>query len=68
MPFIRSFFVTVLTWEARLVLHKYHPRVIAVTGNLGKTTTKDAIFAVLSQHLHVRKSRSEEHTSELQSH
>ncbi len=35
-------------WEARLVIKKYAPTVIAVTGSVGKTSTKDAIFAMLT--------------------
>ncbi|MBI2030338.1 UDP-N-acetylmuramoyl-tripeptide--D-alanyl-D-alanine ligase [Candidatus Kaiserbacteria bacterium] len=47
---------SILIWEARAVLRRYQPCVIAITGSVGKTTTKDAIFAALSEHLHVRKS------------
>mgnify|MGYP003345227056 CR=1 FL=1 len=57
MQLIRNIIVWILTWEARLVLKRYRPRVIAVTGNVGKTTTKDAIFAALSEHLYARKSQ-----------
>lgn len=46
----------VLEWESRLVLWKYKPRIIAITGSLGKTSTKDAVFAVLSEISYVRKS------------
>ncbi len=48
--------VFILTWEARMVLARYRPKVIAITGSMGKTTTKDAIYAALSDTLHVRKS------------
>ncbi|MEI7719855.1 MAG: UDP-N-acetylmuramoyl-tripeptide--D-alanyl-D-alanine ligase [bacterium] len=48
--------VWVLRTEARLVVQKYKPRIIAVTGSVGKTSTKDAIFAVLGETSHVRKS------------
>ena len=48
--------VWVLTREARAVLRKYNPKVVAVTGSVGKTSTKDAIFAVLATRYHVRKS------------
>ena len=45
-----------LRFEAKLILKKYRPRIIAVTGSVGKTSTKDAIFAVLADDKHVRKS------------
>jgi UDP-N-acetylmuramoyl-tripeptide--D-alanyl-D-alanine ligase len=48
--------VQVLTWEAKLVLARRKPFIIAVTGNLGKTSTKDAIFAVMKDHFYVRRS------------
>jgi UDP-N-acetylmuramoyl-tripeptide--D-alanyl-D-alanine ligase len=49
--------VFLLTWEARLVLARHKPQIIAVTGSMGKTTTKDAIFAALvAGGLHARKS------------
>lgn len=48
--------VIVLTLEARLVLWRYEPKVIAITGSMGKTTTKDAVYAALSSELYVRKS------------
>lgn len=54
--FIKKIIVALLRLEARLVLKKYQPRIIAVTGSVGKTSTKDAIFAVLSQGAHMRKS------------
>lgn len=55
--FLRTCIVFILTWEARLVLARYAPKVIAVTGSVGKTTTKDAIYAALSGELHMRKSQ-----------
>ena len=47
---------SLLEWEARLVLAKYKPRVIAVTGSVGKTSAKDAIYAVLQSSYFVRRS------------
>jgi len=35
---------------AKLVLRKYKPVIVAVTGNVGKTSTKEAIYAVLKNH------------------
>lgn len=52
----KKIIVTVITWEARAVLHKYKPRVVAITGSVGKTSTKDAVYAVLARKYHVRKS------------
>jgi UDP-N-acetylmuramyl pentapeptide synthase len=54
--FLKKSAVLILTWEARLVLARYKPKIIAVTGSVGKTTTKDAIYAVLTGSLYVRKS------------
>ncbi|PIT91095.1 hypothetical protein COU17_02285 [Candidatus Kaiserbacteria bacterium CG10_big_fil_rev_8_21_14_0_10_49_17] len=48
--------IALLTLEARIVLKKYKPKVIAVTGSVGKTTTKDAIYSVLNEHVFIRKS------------
>src|SRR3989338_7032067 len=36
-------------------LRKYDPGVIAVTGSVGKTSTKEAIYAVLKKHRKVRR-------------
>ncbi|MBI2610478.1 UDP-N-acetylmuramoyl-tripeptide--D-alanyl-D-alanine ligase [Candidatus Kaiserbacteria bacterium] len=56
MQTIKKLIVVTLTLEAKLVLWRYQPKIIAVTGSVGKTTTKDAIYAALSSALHVRKS------------
>ncbi|MFZ2831843.1 MAG: UDP-N-acetylmuramoyl-tripeptide--D-alanyl-D-alanine ligase [Minisyncoccia bacterium] len=54
--FIRHLITALLETEARLVIKKYHPKIIAVTGSVGKTSTKDAIFAVVGDSLIARKS------------
>ena len=38
------------------MLHKYKPRIVAVTGSVGKTSTKDAIYSILKHIYYVRKS------------
>ena len=48
---------SILKTLARTVLWKYKPVIVAVTGNIGKTTTKEAIFAVLSQKFFCRRNR-----------
>ena len=52
----KKIIVVIIQWEAILVLKKYKPKVIAVTGSVGKTSTKDAIFTVMSSSFFVRKS------------
>lgn len=47
------FFITI---EARLALWRFNPRIIMVTGSVGKTSTKDAVFTALSGSVFVRKS------------
>lgn len=46
----------ILIAESKLILWKYKPKIITITGSVGKTSTKDAIFAVLAKTNHVRKS------------
>ncbi|MBP6884142.1 MAG: UDP-N-acetylmuramoyl-tripeptide--D-alanyl-D-alanine ligase, partial [Candidatus Pacebacteria bacterium] len=45
-----------MRWESKLVLSKYKPKVIAITGSVGKTSTKDAVYATIAKISHVRKS------------
>ncbi|MCX6763837.1 MAG: UDP-N-acetylmuramoyl-tripeptide--D-alanyl-D-alanine ligase [Candidatus Moranbacteria bacterium] len=40
---------------AVLVLKKYNPKIISVTGSVGKTSTKEAIFAVVASRFRVRR-------------
>jgi UDP-N-acetylmuramoyl-tripeptide--D-alanyl-D-alanine ligase len=54
--FLKGIVVRILQAEAKAVLRKYRPRVVAITGSVGKTSTKDAVYAVLSEKYHVRKS------------
>ena len=54
--FFKKLIVWILTLEARLVLKKYKPKIVGVTGSVGKTSTKDAIYTVLASSFYVRKS------------
>lgn len=47
MPIMKKILVGILIWESRLILRKYKPFVVAVTGSVGKTSAKDAIYDVL---------------------
>jgi UDP-N-acetylmuramoyl-tripeptide--D-alanyl-D-alanine ligase len=53
---IKQLVIKLLIWEAKLVLARHKPFIIGVTGNLGKTSTKDAVFSVMKEHFHVRRS------------
>lgn len=48
--------VSILTFEAKLLIKRTEPTIVAVTGSVGKTSTKDAIYAVLKNRVHTRKS------------
>ena len=57
MKYIFKRLVTfIIQYEAKLVLRKYKPKIIAVIGSVGKTTTKDSIYTVLKNEFFVRKS------------
>ncbi|MEX0917692.1 MAG: UDP-N-acetylmuramoyl-tripeptide--D-alanyl-D-alanine ligase [Candidatus Paceibacterota bacterium] len=53
---LKGAIVSILTFEARLLLRRTKPTIIAITGSVGKTTTKDAIYAVLKDRRSARKS------------
>lgn len=53
---IKKIIVLIIKYESILIIKKYKPKIIAVTGSVGKTSTKDAIFAVMSSSFFVRKS------------
>lgn len=52
----KKIIIKILTLEAKLVLKKYKPKIVAVTGSVGKTSTKDAIYTALHPFFFVRKS------------
>jgi UDP-N-acetylmuramoyl-tripeptide--D-alanyl-D-alanine ligase len=45
----------ILRLGAVLVLKKYNPKIISITGSVGKTSTKEVIYAVLASKFRVRK-------------
>lgn len=54
--FFKKIIGGILHFEARTALLRYKPKIIAVVGTVGKTSTKDAIALVLSHKFFVRKS------------
>jgi UDP-N-acetylmuramoyl-tripeptide--D-alanyl-D-alanine ligase len=54
--FLRNFVASSLAVLARMIVLKYKPKVIMVTGSVGKTSTKDAIAAVLDHRFYIRAS------------
>lgn len=46
----------ILKTMARLVLAKYQPEVIGITGSVGKTSAKEAVYAVLKDKFNIRRS------------
>lgn len=55
--YFKSFVIAVLTFEAKLLLRRTKPTIIAITGSVGKTSTKDAIFSAIKDSVHARKSQ-----------
>src|SRR3989344_1903834 len=55
--FFKKIITAILQAEARLILRKYKPKIAAITGTVGKTSAKDAIYTVLSGSHYVRKSQ-----------
>ncbi len=45
----------ILRFMARTVLAKYRPKIVGITGSIGKSSTKEAIALVLEPHFRVRK-------------
>lgn len=52
----------ILAKRARAILRKYRPRIVGVTGSVGKSSTKEAIVAVLGERFHVRGSQKNYNT------
>lgn len=52
----KSIVVWILTREAKLLLRRQKPHIVAITGSVGKTATKDAVYAILKEYRSARKS------------
>ncbi|MEK7145433.1 MAG: UDP-N-acetylmuramoyl-tripeptide--D-alanyl-D-alanine ligase [Patescibacteria group bacterium] len=53
---LKKIIVWILTLEARATLARFKPKIVAITGSVGKTSAKDAIAAVLAIKFSTRKS------------
>ncbi|MEK7173989.1 MAG: UDP-N-acetylmuramoyl-tripeptide--D-alanyl-D-alanine ligase [Patescibacteria group bacterium] len=53
--FLKKIIIVLLRWEARAVLQKFRPRIVAVTGSIGKSSTKEAIACILGSKYFVRQ-------------
>lgn len=51
-----SLLKSVLRGMSFLVLKKYNPKIVSITGSVGKTSTKEAVFIVLASRFRVRRS------------
>lgn len=54
--FFKKAVVAILTLEAKILMKRHKPTIIAITGSVGKTTTKDAIYAAIKNSVPARKS------------
>jgi len=45
-----------LKFLAKLILKKYNPKIIALSGSVGKTSSKEAVYVVLKDHYKTRRS------------
>ncbi|OHA15804.1 MAG: hypothetical protein A3G52_00410 [Candidatus Taylorbacteria bacterium RIFCSPLOWO2_12_FULL_43_20] len=53
---LKETIINILTFEAKLAIKKYKPKIIGITGSVGKTSAKDAVYQVLARQYFVRKS------------
>jgi UDP-N-acetylmuramoyl-tripeptide--D-alanyl-D-alanine ligase len=51
---LKKFLYATLNWLAVKTIKRFGPTIVAVTGSVGKTSTKEAIYAVVSLHRRAR--------------
>lgn len=47
----------ILRWMAIVVIKKYRPSIVGITGSVGKTSTKEAVFTIISPKFKTRKNK-----------
>ncbi|MAG29004.1 hypothetical protein CL632_02565 [bacterium] len=52
---MKRLIIKILHLLTRKVIKKYNPKVVAITGSVGKTAAKEAVFCVLSKKLKARR-------------
>lgn len=52
---MKIFIEQILKVLSGMILRKYHPKVIGITGSVGKTSTKEAVYTVLTSKFKARK-------------
>lgn len=56
MSWARNNLKSILTFLAKYIVRKYHPIIIVITGTVGKTSTKEALYTILRHTKRVRAS------------
>ncbi|MBU2575705.1 hypothetical protein KKF64_01280, partial [Patescibacteria group bacterium] len=59
---MKKLIIKILQWLAKCIVRSYNPKIVAITGSVGKTATKEAVFAVLEKKLNVRKNEGNYNT------
>ncbi len=52
---MKKYLEKLLAYFARKIIKKYKPKIIGITGSMGKTSAKEAVYAVLESKFNVRK-------------
>ena len=61
---IKKILTKILVWEAKMAIKRHKPEIVGITGSVGKSSTKEAVAAVLERKGSVRKS-AKSYNSEL---
>ena len=54
--FFKKIITAILKLEAKLILARFRPKIVAVSGTVGKTSTKEAVALILGSEFDIRKS------------